>query len=156
MPRGSLAMLIASLLIACAAPAASGTPMPTASGMLTPAPVATTLTLRPTLVVTATPRPAPTGRPRVTRVTAVADTITVTFSRAMLKIGEGSGVEMTGNYLLDGRALPPATNFGCLTRECLLLGIELPDGTLVQRNAHALRFANVVAQDGPASESDPT
>src|SRR5881397_606646 len=93
---------------------------------MTPAPVATTLTPRPTLVVTATPRPAPTGRPRVTQVTAVGDTITVTFSRAMLQIGEGSGVEMTGNYLLDGRALPVPTNIGCLTRECLIVGIEFP------------------------------
>jgi len=149
-------MLIASLLIACRAPAASGTPEPTVSGTMTPAPVATTLTPRPTLVVTATPRPAPTGRPRVTQVTAVGDTITVTFSRAMLQIGEGSGVEMTGNYLLDGRALPLPTNIGCLTRECLVVGIELPDGTLVPGTAHALRVANVVSQDGPAIEPDPT
>src|SRR2546425_7975785 len=131
MSRRPLAMLLASLLIACRGPAASGTPEPTASGTSIPAPVATTLTPRPTLVVTATPTPAPTGRPRVTRVTGVGDTITVTFSRAMLQIGEGSGFEMAGNYLLDGRALPLATNLGCLTRECLIVGIELPEGTLV-------------------------
>src|SRR5439155_24492326 len=110
MPRRSLAMLIASLLIACRAPAASGTPEPTVSGTMTPAPVATTLTPRPTLVVTATPRPAPTGRPRVTQGTAGGGAITVTLSRALLQIGEGSGVQTPGHHLPDGRALPAATN----------------------------------------------
>src|SRR3989442_1788998 len=153
MSRRPLAMLLASLLTACGGRGAAGTPEPTASGTSIPAPVATTLTPRPTLVVTATPTPAPTGRPRVTRVTGVGDTITVTFSRAMLQIGEGSGFEMAGNYLLDGRALPLATNLGCLTRECLIVGIELPEGTLVP-GVGRVRVVEARDQEAAADRAD--
>ena len=104
----------------------------------------------------ATPTAVPSGRPRVASVDAAGDAITVTFSRPMLQIGEGSGVEMIGNYQLDGRTLPAATKIACTTRECVVVGIELPAGTLVRGSPHSLRIANVVAQSGPGLEPDPT
>jgi hypothetical protein len=92
----------------------------------------------------------------VSSVVAVGDSITVTFSRPMLQIGEGSGVEMSGNYQLDGRALPSAAKIACQTRECIVVGIELPGGTLVPQSSHILRVANVVTQSGPGLVPDPT
>jgi hypothetical protein len=176
MSRRSVVILIA-FAVACG-PTATNTPATTETGASTPAIAAATASPTPpraptasppptlaasvapapalTVAPTPTPTTAQTGCPRVTSVTAVGDTITVTYSRAMLQIGEGSGVEMSGNYLLDGRALPSATNLGCQTRECLTLGIELPEGTLVPGTTHALRVANVVAQNGPGLEPDPT
>ena len=163
-----LVILIALLAVACRGPAAPSVPTTTATGTPAPTIAAATASPPPTLAPTLAPPPSPTaaptatgttdpaGRPRVTSVTAVGDTIAVTFSRAMLQIGEGSGVEMSGNYLLDGRALPAATNLACQTRECLTVGIELPEGTLAPGTAHSLRVANVVAQDGPGIEPDPT
>ncbi len=166
MSRRSVVILIA-FAVACGGPTVTSTPATTARETPTAALSATISpppTLAPTVAPTAAPTVAPTptrttapsGRPRVTSVIAVGDTITVTFSRAMLQIGEGSGVEMSGNYLLDGHALPVTTNLGCQTRECLTLGIELPEGTLVPGTEHALRIANVVARDGPGIEPDPT
>jgi len=70
-------VLVAAALLSCSAPALSPTPAPLAS-----------------------------GPPRVSSVVAVGDSLTVTFNRPMLQIGEGSGVEMSGNYQLDSRALP--------------------------------------------------
>jgi hypothetical protein len=104
----------------------------------------------------ATPTAVSSGRPRVASVDAAGDAITVTFSRPMLQIGEGSGVQMIGNYQLDGRALPAATKIACRTRECVVVEIELPAGTLVRGSLHSLRIANVVAQGGPGLEPEPT
>ena len=106
--------------------------------------------------ISATPSAASSGPPRLSSIVAVSDTITVTFNRPMLQIGEGSGVEMSGNYQLDARPLPAATRISCQTRECLVVAIELPAGTLVAGTPHALRVANVVAQSGPAIQPDPT
>lgn len=107
-------------------------------------------------VASATPTAAPSGRPRVTSVVAVGDTITVTFDRPMLQIGEGSGVEMSGNYQLDSRALPPGAKIACQTRDCFNVGIALAAGTLAPGSVHTLRIANVVANSGPAIGPDPT
>src|SRR5438093_444976 len=41
------------------------------------------------------------GPPRLARVDAIGDNLYVRFSEPMLQIGEGSGVTMTGNYVLD-------------------------------------------------------
>lgn len=119
-------VLIAVALLACSAPVTSAT--------------------------TATPG----GRPRVTSIVAVGDAITVTFDRPMLKIGEGSGVEMSGNYQLDSWVLPPAAKIACHTPDCYDVGITLPAGTLAPGTAHTLRIASVVAQSGPAIGPDPT
>jgi hypothetical protein len=108
----------------------------------------------------ATPSPTPTpqlsGPPRVSSVVAVADAITVTFSRPMLQIGEGSGVEMSGNYQLDSRALPQGAKVTCHTRDCFDVGIALPAGTLAVGTTHTLRIANVVSLSGPGITPDPT
>jgi hypothetical protein len=120
-------VLIAAALIACSAPAA-----------------------------TATPTAPPSGPPRVSSVVAVVDSITVSFSRPMLQMGEASGVEMSGNYQLDSRALPPGSKLTCHTRDCLDVGIALPAGTLVLGTTHTLRIANVVALNGPGITPDPT
>jgi hypothetical protein len=106
--------------------------------------------------IIATPTDGPSARPRVASVVAVGDAITVTFSRPMLQVGEGSGVEMVGNYQLDGQALPSATKIACRTPDCVVVPIELPGGTLVGGSPHILRIANVVAQSGPGIEPDPT
>lgn len=119
-------MLVAVALLACGAPVTSATPT------------------------------AASGRPRVTSVVATGDVITVTFDRRMLQIGEGSGVEMRGNYELDSRAVPQAAKIACHTRDCVDVGITLPAGTLAPGTVHTLRIANVVAQDGPAIAPDPT
>ncbi len=74
----------------------------------------------------------------------------------MLQIGEGSGVEMIGNYQLDSRALPPGAKIACHTRDCYDVGIALPAGTLAAGTVHTLRIANVVAQSGPGIAPDPT
>ncbi len=89
-------------------------------------------------------------------VVAVGDSITVTFSRPMLQMGEASGVEMSGNYRLDARALPPGARITCHTRDCLDVGISLPAGTLALGTTHTLRIANVVAVSGPSITPDPT
>ena len=120
-------MLVAAALLACSAPAISPTPTPLAS-----------------------------GPPRVSSVVAVGDSITVTFSRPMLQIGEGSGVEMSGNYQLDSRPLPQEAKIACHTRDCFDVGIALPAGTLAVGTAHMLRIAQVVAQSGPGIVPDPT
>jgi hypothetical protein len=108
----------------------------------------------------ATPSPTPTpqlsGPPRVSSVVAVGDSITITFSRPMLQIGEGSGVEMGGNYQLDSRVLPQGAKIVCHTRDCLDVGIALPAGTLAAGTTHTLRIANVVALSGPGVAPDPT
>jgi len=96
------------------------------------------------------------GRPRVTSVVAVGNAITVTFDRPMLQIGEGSGVEMSGNYQLDSRALPAPTKIACHNGDCFDVGIVLPAGTLALGTTHTLRIANVVAQSGPGIAPDPT
>jgi hypothetical protein len=106
--------------------------------------------------VSVTPTPPPSGPPRVSSVVAVSDSITITFSRSMLQIGEGSGVEMPGNYQLDSRALPPGAKITCHTRDCFDVAIALPAGTLALGTTHALRIANVVAQSGPGIAPDPT
>jgi hypothetical protein len=106
--------------------------------------------------VTSTTPTAASGRPRVTSVVAAGDVITVTFDRRMLQIGEGSGVEMSGNYQLDSRALPQAAKIACRTRDCFDVGIALPSGTLAPGTVHTLRIANVVARNGPAIAPDPT
>jgi hypothetical protein len=112
------------------------------------------------LACSATPSPAPTpqlsGAPRVSSVIAVGDSITVNFSRPMLQIGEGSGVEMIGNYQLDARAFPPGAKITCHTRDCFDVGIELPAGTLAVGSTHTLRIANVVSVSGPGITPDPT
>ena len=107
---------------------------------------------------TASPPPTPqlSGPPRVSSVVAVADAITLTFSRPMLQIGEGSGVEMSGNYQLDSRALPSGTKITCHTRDCFDVAIALPAGTLAVGTTHTLRIANVVALSGPGITPDPT
>jgi hypothetical protein len=92
----------------------------------------------------------------VNSVVAVSDSMTVTFSRPMLQMGEASGVEMRGNYQLDGRALASATRLACQTSECIVVAIELPAGTLVPQSSHTLRIANVVALSGPGLVPDPT
>jgi hypothetical protein len=92
----------------------------------------------------------------VSSVVAVGDSITVTFSRPMLQIGEGSGVEMSGNYQLDSGALPQGVKIACHTRDCFDVGIALPVGTLAPGTTHTLRIANVVAQSGPGIAPDPT
>jgi hypothetical protein len=120
-------VLVAAALLACSAPALSPTPTPLAS-----------------------------GPPRVSSVVAVGDSITVTFSRPMLQIGEGSGVEMSGNYQLDSGALPQGVKIACHTRDCFDVGIALPTGTLAPGTTHTLRIANVVAQSGPGMAPDPT
>ena len=74
----------------------------------------------------------------------------------MLQIGEGSGVEMSGNYQLDSRALPQGAKVACRTRDCLDVGIALPAGTLAPGTTHTLRIANVVTQMGPGLVPDPT
>ena len=89
-------------------------------------------------------------------VTAAGDSITVSFTRPMLQMGEASGVEMSGNYQLDARALPPGAKITCHTRDCFEVGIALPAGTLVVGTTHALRIANVVTPSGPAITPDPT
>ena len=91
----------------------------------------------------------------MTSVVAVGDSITVTFSRPMLQIGEGSGVEMSGNFELDSRALPQGAKIACHTRDCFDVGIALPAGTLATSTTHTLRIANVVAQSGPGIVPDP-
>jgi hypothetical protein len=120
-------VLIAALLLACSAPA-----------------------------VSPTPTPPPSGPPRVGSVIAVGDSITVSFSRPMLQIGEGSGVEMSGNYQLDARALPAGAKITCHTRDCFDVGIALPAGTLAVGTTHMLRIANVVSLSGPGITPDPT
>jgi hypothetical protein len=120
-------ILIAALLLACSAPAVS--PIPT---------------------------PPPSGPPRVGSVIAAGDSITVNFSRPMLQIGEGSGVEMSGNYQLDARPLPPGAKITCHTRDCFDVGIALPAGTLAVGTTHTLRIANVVSLNGPGITPDPT
>ena len=104
----------------------------------------------------ATPTAAQSGPPRVASVIAVGDSITITFSRPMLQLGEASGVEMRGNYQLDARALPSATKISCQTGECIVVGITLPAGTLVPGTTHTLRMANLVAQSGPSIVPDPS
>ncbi len=74
----------------------------------------------------------------------------------MLQMGEASGVEMRGNYQLDGRALASATKLACRTQECLVVAIDLPAGTLVPQTSHTLRMANFVASSGPSLVPDPT
>jgi len=106
--------------------------------------------------ISATPTAVSSGRPRVSSVVAVGDSVTVTFTRPMLQIGEGSGVEMGGNYQLDARPLPTATKIACLSRDCLIVTIDLPAGTFAAGTRHTLRIANVVAQSGPGIEPDPT
>ncbi|HVD52363.1 MAG TPA: hypothetical protein VNB51_10010 [Candidatus Udaeobacter sp.] len=103
-----------------------------------------------------TPTVPPSGPPRVSSVVSVGDTITVTFSRPMLQMGEASGVEMRGNYQLDGRALASATRLACQTPECIVVAIDLPAGTLVPQTSHTLRIANLVALSGPSLVPDPT
>jgi hypothetical protein len=120
-------VLVAAALLACSAPA-----------------------------VSATPTGPPSGPPRVISVQAVGDSITVTFSRPMLQIGEGSGVEMSGNYQLDSRGLPQAAKIACHTRDCFDVGIALPAGTLTPGTTHTLGIANVVTQSGPGIVPDPT
>lgn len=120
-------VLIAALLLACSAPAASPTPTAPAS-----------------------------GPPRVSAVTAAGDSITVSFTRPMLQMGEASGVEMSGNYQLDARALPPGAKITCHTRDCFEVGIALPPGTLAVGTTHTLRIANVVSLSGPGITPDPT
>ena len=51
-------------------------------------------------------------------VVAVGDSLTVTFNRPMLQIGEGSGVEMSGNYQLDSRALPRGAKIASGSTPC--------------------------------------
>jgi hypothetical protein len=104
----------------------------------------------------ATPTPQLSGPPRVSAVVAAGDTITVSFSRAMLQMGEASGVEMRGNYQLDARALPPGAQITCHTRDCFDVGIALPPGTLAVGTTHTLRIANAVAINGPGITPDPT
>jgi hypothetical protein len=87
----------------------------------------------------------------VSSVVAVGDSITITFSRPMLQMGEGSGVEMSGNYQLDSRVLPQGAKIVCHTRDCLDVRIALPAGTLAPGTTHTLRIANVVALSGPGS-----
>ena len=120
-------MLIAALLLACSAPA-----------------------------VSPTPTPPPSGPPRVGSVIAVGDSITINFTRPMLQIGEGSGVEMIGNYQLDARALPAGAKIACHTRDCYDVAIVLPAGSLALGTSHTLRIANVVALNGPGITPDPT
>jgi len=92
----------------------------------------------------------------VSSVVAVGDSLTVTFTRPMLQMGEASGVEMRGNYQLDSRALPQGAKIACHTRDCLDVGIALPAGTLAPGTTHTLRIANVVTQSGPGLVPDPT
>jgi hypothetical protein len=106
--------------------------------------------------VTATRTAPPSGPPRVDSVIAAGDSITVSFSRPMLQMGEASGVEMGGNYQLDARALPPGAKITCHTRDCFEVGIALPAGTLALGTTHTLRIANVVALGGPDISPDPT
>jgi hypothetical protein len=112
------------------------------------------------LACSATPSPTPTpqlsGPPRVSSVLAAGDSITVSFSRPMLQMGEASGVEMRGNYQLDARALPPGAKITCHTRDCFDVGIVLPAGTLAVGTTHTLRIANVVSLSGPGITPDPT
>ena len=102
-----------------------------------------------------TPAPAASGPPRVSSVAAVGDTITVSFTRPMLQMGEASGVEMRGNYQLDTRALPSGAKIGCRTRDCMVVAIDLPAGSLAV-GTHTLRVANVVSLAGPGLDPDPT
>ena len=120
-------VLVAAVLLACSAPA-----------------------------VSATPTVPPSGPPRVISVLAVGDSITVSFSRPMLQMGEASGVEMRGNYQLDARALPPGAKISCHTRDCFDVGIALPADTLAVGTTHTLRIANVVGLNGPDIAPDPT
>ena len=106
--------------------------------------------------VSPTPTVPPSGPTRVSSVISVVDSITVTFSRPMLQIGEGSGVEMPGSYQLDSRALPAGAKITCHTRDCFDVGIALPPGTLAVGTTHTLRIANAVALSGPSLVPDPT
>ena len=112
------------------------------------------------LACSATPSPTLTpqlsGPPRVSSVVAVSDSITINFTRPMLQIGEGSGVEMIGNYQLDARALPAGAKIACHTRDCYDVAIVLPAGSLALGSTHTLRIANVVSASGPGITPDPT
>ncbi len=95
------------------------------------------------------------GRPRVLRAVSTGDVLTITFSEPMLRIGEGSGVVMAGNYRIDGNT-PQITAITCADAGCRVVRLALRSGTLVARRSHELRIANVVDRAGRNITPDPT
>jgi hypothetical protein len=95
------------------------------------------------------------GRPQVLGAQSSGDFITVTFSEPMLEIGEGGGVRMSGNYQLDGSALP-ATSITCNDAGCRGVRIALRPGSLVLGRSYALRVANTVDRAGMSVTPDPS
>ena len=95
------------------------------------------------------------GRPRVLRAESSGDTITISFSEPMLRIGEGSGVTMAANYRLDGNT-PQGSAITCQDSGCRGVRLALRAGFLVAGRTYELRIANVVDRAGRNITPDPT
>ncbi|HUQ40983.1 MAG TPA: hypothetical protein VM052_00630 [Candidatus Limnocylindrales bacterium] len=95
------------------------------------------------------------GRPVVSGVSASGDVLTVSFSEPMLQIGEGGGVTMSTNYLLNRQAIP-ATSIVCLDAGCRSVRITLRPRSLIVGKPNELQIANVVDRAGLNITPDPT
>ncbi|MEK7863583.1 MAG: hypothetical protein AAB295_10015 [Chloroflexota bacterium] len=95
------------------------------------------------------------GRPRVVRAESSGDALTITFSEPMLRIGEGSGVVMSGNYRIDGNT-PRIVAITCADAGCRVVRLALRSASLVPGRTYELRIANVVDRAGRNITPDPT